>query len=114
LQRIDENPSEATAPTMSIADLFDWLHASVFRNLQARSIPLISRNLQSKYVERLQTLATSPEKGTPPDAQALAQSELLRIARDAASAMRAKHDAVTQAHLAALVRAAKLQPRGGA
>jgi lambda repressor-like predicted transcriptional regulator len=107
LQRIDENPSESSTATMSIADLFDWLHAGVFRNLHETTIPLVSRNLQAQYVQRLATLAQSPAKGTPSDAQALAQAELLRIERDASSAMRVKHDTVTQAHLAALARSAK-------
>lgn len=107
LQRIDENPAESTGPTMTIADLFDWLHAGIFGDLSETTIPLVSRNLQSSYVERLATLASAPPRGTPPDAQALAAAELLRIARDATAAMRANHDPVTHAHLAALVRAAK-------
>ncbi|HZT13200.1 MAG TPA: zinc-dependent metalloprotease, partial [Candidatus Baltobacteraceae bacterium] len=107
LQRIDENPSLSRAPTMTIADLFDWLHAGIFANLRQRAVPLISRNLQSRYVARLSVLATAPAEGTPPDAKALAQAELLRIARDASAALSAPHDAVTKAHLAALVRAAK-------
>ncbi len=106
LQRIDENPAESSRPTMTMAELFDWLHAGIFGDLRDATIPLVSRNLQSEYVERLAILATAPPKGTPPDAQALAHDELLRIARDAASAMRGIHDAVTRAHLTALVHAA--------
>ncbi len=111
LQRIDENPTESTRPTMTIANLFDWLHAGIFRDLHDATIPLVSRNLQSEFVERLAILATAAPKGTPPDAQALAQAELLRVARDATTAMRVNHDSVTRAHLAALVRAAKYQFR---
>ncbi|MGA7200553.1 MAG: zinc-dependent metalloprotease [Candidatus Cybelea sp.] len=107
LQRIDENPTASTRPTMTIADLFDWLHAGVFGDLHDATIPLVSRNLQSEYVERLATLVMAPPKGTPPDAQALAAAELLRIARDAAISMRSSHDSVTRAHLAALIHAAK-------
>lgn len=107
LQRIDENPAEATRPTMTVADLFDWLHAGIFGDLRDRTIPVISRNLQSRYVERLENLAVAPEKGTPSDAQALAYAELLRIARDASTALHRDHDAVTRAHLAELVRAAE-------
>ena len=92
---------------MTIADLFDWLHAGIFGDLHDATIPLVSRNLQSEYVERLATLVTEPPKGTPPDARALAAAELLRIAHDAAISMRANHDSVTRAHLAALVHAAK-------
>ena len=107
LQRIDENPAESTRPTMTIADLFDWLHAGIVGDLREAMIPLVSRNLQSEYVERLVILATAAPKGTPPDAQALAQAELSRVARDATAAMRVGHDTVTRAHLASLVRAAK-------
>jgi hypothetical protein len=106
LQRIDENPAESTRPTMTIADLFDWLHTAIFGNLRDTTIPLVSRNLQSEYLERLAILATAPPNGTPPDAQALAQSELARIARDASTALRGDHDTVTRAHLASLAHAA--------
>ena len=39
LQRIDENPSESARPTMTIADLFDWLHAGIFADLRDATIP---------------------------------------------------------------------------
>ena len=107
LQRIDENPLESAAPTMSMADLFNWLHDGIFIDLRRREIPLISRNLQSAYVGRLTVLATKPPAGTPSDAQALAQAALLRIARDASSAIASPHDEVSAAHLAAVVRAAR-------
>ena len=112
LQRIDDNPLESIGPTMTTADLFDWLHQGIFNNLRERTIPLISRNLQMGYVDRLATLAMSPPAGTPSDAQALAQAALLRIARDATSAMSANHDAVSEAHLATLVRTVKLKMSG--
>ncbi|MBV8244901.1 MAG: zinc-dependent metalloprotease, partial [Candidatus Eremiobacteraeota bacterium] len=107
LQRIDDNALLSTSPTMSMADLFDWLHDGIFTDLREYSVPLVSRNLQAGYVKRLAALAKDPLPGTPSDAQALAQAALLRIARDASSAMSAKHDAVTAAHLAAIVRAAR-------
>jgi len=107
LQRVDDNALLSSAPTMSMADLFDWLHDGILTNLHAYTIPLLSRNLQAGYVKRLIVIATAPPAGVPSDAQALAQSALLRIARDAAQALAAKHDAVTAAHLAALERAAK-------
>ena len=107
LQRIDDNPLESSTPTMTMADLFDWLHDGIFNDLRARSIPLVSRNLQSAYVGKLSALGTKPIEGTPWDAVALAQAALLRIARDASASMRAPHDAVSAAHLAALVRAAR-------
>ena len=107
LQRIDENPSESTGATMNVADLFDWLHDGIFNNLRNRTIPLLSRNLQFKYVEALQKLAATPPEGTPPDAVALARASLTRIAREAAAATHTPHDAITSAHLAELARKAK-------
>jgi hypothetical protein len=92
---------------MTIADLFDWLHAAIFGDLHDAAIPLVSRNLQSEYVERLAVLVRAPTKGTPPDAQALAAAELSRIAREAGISMRGNHDPMTRAHLAALEHAAK-------
>ncbi len=106
LQRIDENPSESTGPTMSIADLFDWLHAGIYANLASRDIPLVRRNLQFAYAQRLSELANKAAKGTPPDAQSLARVELERIAHDAQVAQRSPHDQVTRAHLIALVHSA--------
>jgi Met-zincin/Domain of unknown function (DUF5117) len=107
LQRIDENPSESTGRTMTMADLFTWLHDGIFNDLDDRSIPLVSRNLQIEYVDALKKLASNPPEGTPPDATALARVALGRIARDASAATRAPHDAVTSAHLAELAYKAK-------
>lgn len=103
LQRIDENPSEATSPTMSIADLFAWLHSAIYGDLRANDIPLVSRNLQTAYVAKLDDLANKPKAGTPSDASALARAELRAIAHDAQLALRARHDAVTSAHVADLL-----------
>jgi hypothetical protein len=103
LQRIDENPSESTGATMSITDLFDWLHAAIYRNLGARSIPIVSRNLQLAYVAKLDDLANKPAKDTPVDASSLARAELQRIARDAQRALHGSHDELTRAHLQALI-----------
>ncbi|HZY99558.1 MAG TPA: zinc-dependent metalloprotease, partial [Candidatus Baltobacteraceae bacterium] len=107
LQRIDDNPSESTGATMTIADLFAWLNDGIFNDLRDRSIPLVLRNLQAGYVDRLQKLVTNPPEGTPPDATALARASLARIAKDASAAMSAPHDAVTRAHLAELAHKAK-------
>lgn len=104
LQRIDENPLESAAPTMTMADLFDWLHDGIFGDLRSRTIPLVSRNLQSAYVGRLETLAKNAPAGTPSDAQELAQAAVLRIEHDASAALSAPHDAITRAHLVALAR----------
>jgi hypothetical protein len=99
LQRIDDNPSEATAPTMSMPDLFDWLHGAVYGDLAAADIPTVRRNLQQQYLSKLVDVANNPEKGTPADAQSLARAELQRIAHNAQTALRAHHDEVTAAHL---------------
>ncbi|MBV8331761.1 MAG: zinc-dependent metalloprotease [Candidatus Eremiobacteraeota bacterium] len=107
LQRIDENPSESPSATMSVADLFDWLHDGIFNDLNDVTIPLVSRNLQIGYVDRLLKLAGAPPEGTPPDATAMARAALTRIARDASASMAAKHDAITRAHLAEVARKAK-------
>lgn len=103
LQRIDENPGEATQPTMSIADLFSWLHAAIYRDLGANDIPLVARNLQTAYAGKLDDLANKPANGTPADASALARAELRSIAHDAQVALRSRHDAVTSAHLSDLL-----------
>ncbi|HEV3152487.1 MAG TPA: zinc-dependent metalloprotease [Candidatus Baltobacteraceae bacterium] len=103
LARIDENPQLATSPTMSMQDLFNWLHAAVYNDLGRTSIPLVRRNLQALLVDKLSDVANKPEKGTPPDAQSLARAELRRIASDASRAMHGHHDEATSAHLTDLV-----------
>jgi uncharacterized protein DUF4953/uncharacterized protein DUF5117 len=107
LQRIDENPSESIGGTMTMTDLFDWLHDGIFNDLRDRTIPLVSRNLQIEYVDALQKLISNPPEGTPPDATALARASLTRIARDASSASHVPHDTITAAHLAELARKPK-------
>jgi hypothetical protein len=103
LSRIDENPALATTPTMSIADLFNWLHAAIYNDLSNTTIPLVRRNLQTAFVDKVADLANKPPRGTPSDAVALARVELHRIASSAAKAMHGGHDAVTSAHLMDLV-----------
>ncbi|MHB8590529.1 MAG: zinc-dependent metalloprotease [Vulcanimicrobiaceae bacterium] len=107
LQRVDENSLEATAPTMSIDDLFDWLQTSIYGDLGAhglRDIPLVRRNLQADYAARLVELATKPAKGTPPDARSLARLELQNLHDSAARDLHDRSlDLVTRAHLFGLV-----------
>ena len=111
LQRIDENPLEATAPTMSIADLFSWLQRSIYGNLGARTIPLVSRNLQLSYARRLRALADKPVVGTPADAQALAREKLLELRGAVAAALaHGRADELTRAHLRNLAQAAVEKP----
>lgn len=106
LARIDENPTLATAPTMSMQDLFNWLHSAIFDDLGNSTIPVVRRNLQAAFVDKLNDVANKPDKGTPDDAVALARAELRRIASDAAKAQHGHHDQVTSAHLNELVHAA--------
>ena len=103
LQRIDDNPIQSTTPTMSMADLFNWLHASIYNDLGNATIPLVRRNLQVMLVSKLNDLANKPAKDAPADAQSLARAELRRIASDASRAMHGRHDDVTSAHLNGLV-----------
>jgi hypothetical protein len=103
LQRIDDNPSEATAPTMSMSDLFDWLNGAIYGNLSSSGVSTVRRNLQQQYLSKLVDVANNPEKGTPSDAQSLARLQLQTIARDAQRALRIKHDEVTTAHLQELL-----------
>jgi len=103
LQRIDDNPQMATAPTMSIADLFDWLHAGIYGDLADSSIPTVRRNLQQQYLGKLIDLANNSAKDTPSDAQSLARTQLQRIAHAAQTALRSRHDEVTAAHLQELI-----------
>jgi len=103
LQRIDDNPLQSNTATMSIGDLFNWLHGAIYNDLGNYSVAPLRRNLQVMLVDKLSDLANKPAKNTPADAQALARAELHRIASDASRAMRRRHDEVTSAHLADLV-----------
>ena len=109
LSRIAENPTESSGQTMSMADLFDWLHASIVSKPLARaSLPLVTRNLQLAYAAHLETLVNKPAAGTPGDAQALARTELQRIAQDAQHALHGRlgSDRAMAAHLQNLIHAA--------
>jgi hypothetical protein len=118
LQRLVAGPTETTDPhPMTLADLFDWMNASVFRELHnrpARTIPLLRRNLQDAYARTLIGLALSPPEGTPDDATALAHADLLALHGSLESSLRARAtDRITTAHvddLLAKVRAALSAP----
>ena len=107
LQRVDENGLLAAGrATMTIDDLFNWMHASVYGELSRKgltTISLLRRNLQQRYERTLISLVRSPAEGTPDDAQALARADLSRVADEARSAL-ASHslDTVTRAHLSLL------------
>ncbi|MFN2527786.1 MAG: zinc-dependent metalloprotease [Candidatus Baltobacteraceae bacterium] len=102
LQRIDENPLEASKSTMSIDDLFTWLQTSIYGDINARtrSISLVKRNLQTLYAQKLVALVSSPPRGTPSDAQALARHALLNLRQSIGIALRGSSaETMTRAHL---------------
>lgn len=100
LQRIDENPLEATSRTMTISDLFNWLQRSIYGNLGSPNTTIVRRNLQVAYADKLAQLANTPAPGTPSDAQALARLELRNLHDAAAAALRGRSlDLLTRAHL---------------
>ncbi len=107
LGRLADLPSKAGSSyhPMTLADLFTWTQQSVFGDLQ-RDRPgttALHHNLQRSYARLLETLAVSPEPGTPYDAQALAHHELLSVAGNVrASLRRTDLDLATRAHLEAL------------
>ena len=104
LQRLDGLAfKSAPGATMSMADLFEWAQATVYRELRAKNlheISVVRRNLQQSYARRLIKLVTAPAPGTPYDAQALARAKLTSLSGDlrAARASRSLDD-VTRAHL---------------
>ncbi len=116
LARLEQNPLESIGPTMTLADLFSWMQSAVYRELGSphlHTISLLRRNLQAIYEGKLIALATKPQPGTPPDAQALAQFELQQLARSAAARARTGGlDEVTRAHLATLARRANAALHG--
>ena len=107
LQRIEDNPSLVSgAPTMTMQDLFDWMHASVYAELGPRRAVRISpmrRALQADYERTLIGLTSAPAAGVPDDAQALARADLARLVDEANGALQVHSlDGVTRAHLTLL------------
>jgi hypothetical protein len=105
LGRLADGPSETADPhPMTLADLFDWMHASVYREIASgappRTIDGVRRTLQKHYLETLVTLYRKPDPQAPDDAKALARADLVIIAKQAGGAGRAPNlDATTRAHL---------------
>ncbi|HEY5095644.1 MAG TPA: zinc-dependent metalloprotease [Candidatus Eremiobacteraceae bacterium] len=107
LSRIERNPLESpSGPTLTLADLFDHLQATVYGDLSKgslRDIPLLQRNLQERYAQTLATVATAPAEGTPFEAQALAREHLAALGHNVDLSLRGTSlDAATRAHLDAL------------
>ncbi len=104
LARIADGPSETrSGHAMHLADLFDWMHRSVYAELRdggATSVTRLRRTLQQRYLDTLVMLATKPEAGTPDDARSLARTELVSLQRESARAGRtAGLDRETRAQL---------------
>jgi hypothetical protein len=113
LQRIDENPSLATARTMTIEDLFTWLQSAIYGDLKSNMTSIVRRNLQVTYEEKLIEVATKPAAGTPSDAQALAKLQLKNLHAAAMQAVENRSQSpLTVAHLEDLARrsASALKP----
>lgn len=90
---------------MSLADLFVWTQSSIFGNLadQRAGGSQIHRNLQRAYARLLTRMITTPEAGTPWDAQALARRELTELDGRVKRALAQRGLGVqTRAHLEAL------------
>ena len=107
LHRLIDNPSlAADHPTATLADLFGWMHASVYGELDHKNVASIStlrRDLQVRYERTLIGLVVSAPEGTPADAQSLARAELARLVDETTAALKSSGlDTMTRAHLTAL------------
>jgi len=120
LARIVDGPSEtADRNPMRLADLFAWMHASVYREFAAgtklATIAPLHRALQQRYLDTLLDVASSSDGKMPADARALARSELQTIAHEASQALRSMRlDPTTRAHLEMLVANVRETPHGAA
>jgi uncharacterized protein DUF4953/uncharacterized protein DUF5117/uncharacterized protein DUF5118 len=104
LERLDDLPLKAKpGSTMSLADLFDWTQASMYRDLSDRNlhtIPEVHRMLQQYYARLLVQLWLAPKDGTPYDAQSLARAKLVALRADLSVALgRQGLDELTRSHL---------------
>jgi hypothetical protein len=107
LERLDDLPLKAKAgSTMSLADLFDWSQASIYRDLsdpKLRTIDPVHRAIQQWYARKLAQIWLAPDEGTPYDAQSLARAKLVDLRSDLGTALgRSRLDELTRAHLASL------------
>jgi len=106
LERLEDLPYKARpGETMTLADLFSWTQDAIFGDLANGRYPTTSirRDTQRAYTRMLASMITSPQPGTPDDAQALARLELTSLTgylkHDLASS---GIDLQTRAHLEAL------------
>ncbi|HEV2907663.1 MAG TPA: zinc-dependent metalloprotease [Candidatus Eremiobacteraceae bacterium] len=104
LQRIDEIVVRAKpGSTMTLTDLFNWTQDSVYGGLRSsglREVPLLTRNLQAQYTQMLITMALTPVRDTPSDAQALARAKLVSLSGTLRGALNSGSlDEISRAHL---------------
>ncbi|MBV8150929.1 MAG: zinc-dependent metalloprotease [Candidatus Eremiobacteraeota bacterium] len=106
LSRLADLPTKAApGSTMTLADLFAWTQSAVYGDLSTGKIAnasAVRRNLQRRYAARLGRLATTPDPGTPYDAQSLARYELVDLAGRIGTALHGARDVQTKAHLEAM------------
>jgi len=106
LQRVADLPSKyPSGKTMSLTDLFTWNQNAIYGDLKTGAIvkaTTVRRNLQRRYAALLAKLASTPPKGTPYDAQALARFELVDLQNRIGAALRNTRDVQTRAHLEAM------------
>ncbi len=112
LQRIDDLQTKYPGNvTMDISDLFAWASNGIYGELRSGGEArdgVVRRNLQIRFARRLGAMWTSPARGTPSDAQALARLALQRLADWTATALRSNRlDDLTRAHVSAMQAIAK-------
>ena len=89
-----------TDDTLSIAELFSILRASIWSELKTRGpIDVHRRSLQLSHIEYLEALALHRLMGAPDDAVSLARIELKELSKACGSAMARTSDRTTKAHL---------------
>ena len=104
LARLEAGASESfERDPMRLSDLFDWMQASVYRELSLKPMAPIERSrreLQQLYLAKLGAVANSSDAGMPSEARALARAELVSLENTAARALRAGNvERETRAHL---------------
>ncbi|HKE37045.1 MAG TPA: zinc-dependent metalloprotease, partial [Candidatus Baltobacteraceae bacterium] len=111
LQRIDDLSTKyGRGTTMTLVDLFDWSRNGIYGDIANGAVAragVVRRNAQIRFAKRLAKLWTSPDEGTPADAQSLARLQLEDLSHDCAVALRAHLDELTRAHVEALAAIAR-------
>jgi hypothetical protein len=106
LARIYDQSLKAEHPgeTMSLTDLFAWMHGAVYDDFGAREIAPSHRELQRRYADLMSAYALAPSfifdaLGIPREAQSLARATLVEVNQGISPALAAAKDPATRAHL---------------